>query len=54
MSTHFGTVFLTHTHTFTFTWVAPFDVSGDADDSESVDAAQAKEQRAEAIHLTKR
>lgn len=35
----------------TFAWVASLDVSGDTDDSQSVDARQAKEQSEETIYL---
>lgn len=42
---------LTWIHGLTFARVASLDVSGDADDSQSVDAREAEEQREEAVHL---
>lgn len=35
----------------TFVWVTPLDVSGDADNSQSVDACEAEKQRQETIYL---
>lgn len=35
----------------TFVWMTSFDISGDANDGQSVDAYKAEEQREEAIYL---